>query len=211
MRFNNIHRFIDFGRVKRLGSLLLAVLMLALLLSGCTRPHQFNGTAFEKPTAAFPFEGISHDGQPFRMSDQRGKVVVVFFGYTFCPDVCPLTLSDLNQVVEKLGEQAQALAVVFVTVDPERDTVERLSAYVNAFNPTFYGVRLEGQMYEATKAAYGVFVEKNTTASSDPENYFVDHSGGVYVIDKTGNLSEALRYDAGVDAMLADLTYWLSQ
>jgi len=192
-------------------SLLPVALVLGAILTGCTRPHQFNGTAFENPTPAFPFEGTNHDGQPFRLSEQQGKVVVVFFGYTFCPDICPLTLADLNRVVQQLGEKAQELAVVFVTIDPERDTLAQLSAYINAFNPTFYGVRLEGQMYETTKKTYGVYAEKNTTASSDPNNYFMDHSGGIYVIDKTGNLSEALRYDAGVDALLADLGYWLEQ
>lgn len=190
---------------------LLGALVLALTLAGCTRPHQFNGTAFENPTPAFPFEGVNYDGQPFRMSDQQGKVVVVFFGYTFCPDICPLALADLKAVREKLGEQAQDLAVVFVTVDPERDTLERLAAYVGAFDPTFYGVRLEGQMYEATKAAYGVYAEKSEVETGDPDNYFVDHTAGVYVIDKAGNLSEAFRYDAGVDAILPDLDYWLNQ
>lgn len=190
---------------------LLGALVLTVILVSCSRPHQFNGTAFENPTPAFPFEGANYDGQPFRMSDQQGKVVVVFFGYTFCPDICPLALSDLKAVAEKLGEQAQNLAVVFVTVDPERDTLERMAAYVGAFDPAFYGVRLEGQMYEATKAAYGVYAEKSEVETGDPANYFVDHTAGVYVIDKAGNLSEAFRYDAGVDALLPDLEYWLSQ
>ena len=191
--------------------MLLATLVLTLTVVSCTKPHQFNGTVFENPAPAFPFEGTNYTGDPFRLSDQQGKVVVIFFGYTFCPDVCPLALADLKAVTTKLGEKAQDLAVVFVTVDPERDTLERLAAYVGAFSPAFYGVRLEGQMYEATKAAYGVFVEKRPAENGDPNNYFVDHSAGVYVIDKTGNLSEAFRFDAGVDAFVPDLDYWLSQ
>ncbi|MBX3011985.1 MAG: SCO family protein [Caldilineaceae bacterium] len=190
---------------------LVGMLLLVLLLASCTRPHQFSGTVFDAPVQAFPFEGTGNNGQPFRLSDHLGKVVVLFFGYTFCPDICPLTLADLNRVAQELGEDAQDLVVVLVTIDPERDTVERLTDYVNAFNPTFYGVRLEGEMYEATKAAYGVYTEKNTSASSDPENYYVDHSGGVYIIDKTGKLSQAFRYDAGVEAMVPDLQYWLRQ
>ena len=191
--------------------MMLTTLVLTLTVVGCAKPHQFNGTVFEEPSPAFPFEGTNYTGDPFRMSDQQGKVVVIFFGYTFCPDVCPLALADLKAVTTKLGEKAQDLAVVFVTVDPERDTLERMAAYVGAFSPAFYGVRLDGQMYEATKAAYGVFVEKRPAENGDPNNYFVDHSAGVYVIDKTGNLAEAFRFDAGVDAILPDLDYWLSQ
>lgn len=188
-----------------------AMLVLVLTIAACAKPHQFNGTIFENPSPAFPFEGTNYTGDPFRMSEQQGKVVVIFFGYTFCPDVCPLALADLKTITSKLGEKAKDLAVVFVTVDPERDTLERLTAYVQAFDPAFYGVRLEGQMYEATKAAYGVFVEKRPVENGDPNNYFVDHSAGVYIIDKTGNLVEAFRFDAGVDAILPDLAYWLSQ
>lgn len=191
--------------------MMLAALVLMLLVSGCARPHQFNGTVFENPTPAFPFEGTNYTGAPFRLSDQQGKVVVIFFGYTFCPDICPLALADLKAVATKLGAKAQDLAVVFVTVDPERDTLERLAAYVGAFSPAFYGVRLEGQMYETTKKTYGVYAEKSKVETGDPNTYFVDHSAGVYIIDKTGNLTEAFRYDAGVDAMLPDLEYWLSQ
>ena len=191
--------------------ILLATLVLTLTLAGCAQPHQFNGTVFENPAPAFPFEGANYTGEPFRLSEQQGKVVVIFFGYTFCPDICPLALADLKAVTTKLGEKAADLAVVFVTVDPERDTLERLAAYVGAFSPTFYGVRLEGQMYEVTKTAYGVYVEKRAADNGDPDNYFVDHSAGLYVIDKSGNLTEAFRYDAGVDALLPDLEYWLSQ
>jgi len=189
----------------------LVTLVLALTLVSCTRPHEFNGTVFDNPTPAFAFEGVNYTGEPFRLSDQQGKVVVIFFGYTFCPDVCPLALADLKQVAAQLGEKAQDLAVVFVTVDPERDTLDRLATYVGAFDPAFYGVRLEGEMYEATKAAYGVYAEKSEVETGDPNSYFVDHSAGVYVIDKAGNLSEAFQYNAGVDAILPDINYWLAQ
>ena len=185
-------------------------LLIALLLTGCS-PHQFNGTVLETPTPAFAFEGTNYTGEPFRLSDQQGKVVVIFFGYTFCPDICPLTLANLKQVADQLGEKAQDLAVVFITVDPERDTVERLAPYVTAFSPDFYGVRLEGQMYEATKKAYGVFAEKSKVATSDANNYFVDHTGGVYIIDKNGDWRELFGHDATVEALLPDIEYWLEQ
>ncbi|MEZ4734926.1 MAG: SCO family protein [Caldilineaceae bacterium] len=191
--------------------MVLATLVLALALVSCSRPHEFNGTVFDNPAPAFPFAGANYTGEPFRLSDQQGKVIVVFFGYTFCPDICPLALADLKQVAAQLGEKAQDLAVVFVTVDPERDTLERLGAYVSAFDPAFYGVRLEGEMYETTKVAYGVYAEKSEVETGDPNSYFVDHTAGVYVIDQAGNLVEAFRYDAGVDALLPDIDYWLEQ
>lgn len=191
--------------------LILVLLFFTFLLSACSTAHEFKGTVFDNSAPAFAFEGVNYTGEPFRMSELQGKVVVVFFGYTFCPDVCPLALADLKRVADQLGEKAQDLAVVFVTVDPERDTPERLTAYVSAFDPAFYGVRLEGQMYEATKAAYGVFVEKNEVETGDPNNYFVDHTGGIYILDKAGNLSEAFGYDAGVDALASDIEYWIGQ
>ena len=191
--------------------LISVLLLFSFLVSACGSPHQFKGTTFDNPAPAFAFEGVNYTGEPFRLSELKGKVVVLFFGYTFCPDVCPLALADLKRVAIQLGEKARDLAVVFVTVDPERDTPERLAAYVSAFDPAFYGVRLEGQMYEATKAAYGVYGEKNEEKTHDPNNYFVDHTGGIYIIDKAGNLSEAFGYDAGVDALLPDIEYWIDQ
>jgi protein SCO1 len=199
------------SRSRRSWLMMLVALMVTLTVVGCARPHEFNGTVFDNPTPAFPFEGMNYTGEPFHLADQQGKVVVIFFGYTFCPDVCPLALADLKQVSDKLGEKAQDLAVVFVTVDPDRDTLERLAAYVGAFSPTFYGVRLDGQMYEATKAAYGVYAEKSSVETGSADSYFVDHSAGVYVLDKAGHLTEAFRYDSGVEAILPDIEYWISR
>jgi len=200
----------SFDLQKRIWPLIIA-LVISLMLAGCAQPHEFNGTAFEDPPTAFAFEGTNYDGTPFRLSDQQGKVVLIFFGYTFCPDVCPLTLADLKRLSTQLGEQAQDLAVVFVTVDPERDTQEQMAAYVSAFDPAFYGVRLEGEMYEATKKAYGIYVEKRAADNGDADNYLVDHTGAIYVIDKEGKLSETFGHDAGTEAMLPDVAYWLKQ
>jgi len=188
----------------------LPLALLVVLLTGCSR-HEFSGSVLETPTPAFAFEGTNHTGEPFRLSDQQGKVVVIFFGYTFCPDICPLTLANLKQVTDQLGDKAQDLAVVFITVDPERDTVERLATYVNAFSPDFYGVRLEGQMYEATKKAYGVYAEKSKVETGDADSYFVDHTGGVYIIDKNGDWRELFGHDATVETLLPDIAYWLEQ
>lgn len=197
--------------LKRGTWLSLLVLMVSILLISCRQPHTFAGTAFEDPPVAFAFEGTNYDGTPFRMSDQQGKVVLLFFGYTSCPDICPLTLAEFKQLATQLGERAEDVAFVFVTVDPQRDTQEKMASYVSAFDPSFYGVRLEGEMYEGTKKGYGVYVEKRSAENGDPNSYLVDHTGGIYVVDKVGNLSETFSYDTGAAAMLPDIEYWLEQ
>lgn len=197
---------------KRVFTLLLLSTLALVLLSSCRRPHTFSGTTFDETGPAFDFAGVNYDGSPFRLSEQHGKVVLIFFGYTFCPDVCPFTLADMNTLATQLGEQATEVAVVFVTVDPERDTLEKLSTYIPSFNPDFYGVRLEGEMYEATKTAYGVYVEKRPVEGSEvPDGYFVDHTGIIYVIDKQGNLAEVFPPGSDAAAMQPDVEYWLAQ
>jgi len=190
---------------------MLLFFVLVTSLTSCASSHQFSGSVLENPVPAYAFEGTNYTGDPFRLSDHHGKVVVIFFGYTLCPDICPLTLANLKQVADKLGDKAQDLAVVFITVDPERDTVERLATYVQAFSPDFYGVRMEGQMYEATKKAYGVFAEKSKVDTGNPDSYFVDHTGGIYIIDRNGDWRELFRHDATVEMLLPDIDYWLEQ
>jgi len=195
--------------IKRLSILLI---VLGLGLSACSKPHEFNGTVFEETAQAFDFTGTNYDGSTFQLSDHRGKVTLIFFGYTFCPDVCPFTLTDFNTLHEQLGDDASEVTVVFITVDPERDTIDKLASYVPAFNPNFYGVRLEGEMYEAVKTAYGVYVE-NRPIEGAPESdeYFVDHTGIIYLIDKSGNLSEVFPPNSDADFMQDDVRYWLQQ
>lgn len=186
--------------------------VLAIGVAGCSKPHEFSGTVFETTAEAFDFVGTNYDGSTFQLSDHRGEVVLLFFGYTFCPDVCPFTLADLNLLYAQLGDQAEDLTVVFVTVDPERDTLEKLSTYIPAFNPNFYGVRLEGEMYDAVMTTYGVFVEKRFVEGSQiPGGYFVDHTGIIYLIDKVGNLSEVFPPNSKADFMQADVAYWLGR
>ena len=186
----------------------LAVLTLTLT-SACARGPQLNGTVFDTPVTAYDITGTNYDGTPFRLSDTRGKITMVFFGYTSCPDVCPLTLADLNAVYKQLGDKATEMAVVFITVDPARDTLERMTQYVGAFNPTFYGVRMEGDALEAAKTTFGIFVTKSDTKTGNADSYFVDHTAAIYLIDRDGNLRESFPYDAGPAQILPDVEYWL--
>jgi protein SCO1/2 len=143
------------------------------------------------------------NGQRRQLSDFRGKAVVVFFGYTHCPDVCPTTLSTLAAATKKLGPDGDKVQVLFITADPERDTGEVLKQYVTAFNPAFLGLR--GSADETAKVAkeFKVIVQKN--AGADPNNYTVDHSSGTYIYDPTGKLRLYVGYGQGADVFAHDL------
>lgn len=174
-----------------------------------SKPATFRGTSYAEPyPVAAEIELQQADGNTFRLSDQRGKIVALFFGYTSCPDVCPTTMAELNQAFEKLGDQADQVQVLYVTVDPERDTPERAQEYVNHFNPDFIG--LSGSEAELAKVwnDYGVFREivEGTSASG----YLVNHTARVTVIDQQGNLRLSFPFDTPVDDVVHDLKLLLN-
>jgi protein SCO1/2 len=175
----------------------------ALLLSSCDGTPKFNSVDITGANYARELALTDHTGVRRTLADYRGKVVVVFFGYAQCPDVCPTTLSDMAQVKRKLGADGQRLQVLFVTVDPERDTPEVLAQYVPAFDPSFVG--LHGTAEEIAKAAkeFKVFYQKvpGKTATS----YTIDHTAGSYVFDKEGRVRLFLKHGQGVDLIVADL------
>jgi len=196
------------------------VLLLSLLFASCSQsdaPPQeptptvspFRGSVLSQPIAATDFTLTDQHGQPFRLSEQRGKVVLLFFGYTSCPDVCPTTLSAWKRVHEELGDEAERVRFVFVTVDPERDTPERLGLHVDLFNPDFVPVQggfvaLTGtpDELEPIYEAYGVYYEKVETPGS-ALGYLVNHTSSGYVIDPQGNWR--LRHAFGT--VSADIAY----
>lgn len=148
-------------------------------------------------------------GKTRTLADYKGKAVVMFFGYTHCPDVCPTTMAELNQVMQKLGTDAQRVQVLFVTVDPQRDTPELMSQYVPAFNPAFVGLRpADDAALKAVTKSFRVVVNK--VEGSTPNNYTIDHTAGIYVFDPNGQLRLFMRPDEPVDAMAKDLKTLLS-
>jgi protein SCO1/2 len=159
-----------------------------------------------------------HTGKPRTLADFQGKVVVVFFGFTQCPDVCPTTLGEMAKVVKELGADGGKVQVLFVSVDPERDTRELLKQYVTAFHPSFLG--LSGDV-EATKVAakeFKVYVQKQPAAKSDKGDkgdksgsYSVDHSAGTFILDQQGRLRLFAQYGAGAPALLNDIKTLLKQ
>jgi protein SCO1/2 len=168
------------------GFALLIGLVAVFLLLGPTRQYTFQGSLIDPPVAAPLFELADVNGQRFQLSDLDGQVVIMFFGYTSCPDVCPVTLSDFLRIREQLGSRAENVSFVFVTVDPERDTAERMKKYLTNFDPEIIGLTGTRAELEQVWASYGVF-EAKLEGSSDV-NYLVDHSSRIYVIDDGGNL-----------------------
>jgi protein SCO1/2 len=137
------------------------------------------------------------------MADFKGKVVVMFFGYTQCPDVCPTTMAEMTEVLKQLGPQADQVQVLFVTVDPERDTQELLAQYVPAFDKRFIGLR--GTPEQTAAVAKEFKVMYNKVAGSSKDSYTVDHTAASYVFDKEGKLRLLLRNGQGVAPAVHDI------
>lgn len=146
----------------------------------------------------------AHDGSDFRLSRHRGDVVAIVFGYTFCPDVCPTTLAELAHVRKKLGPAARRLRVIFVTVDPERDSPERLRAYTQAFDRTFMGLTGSPEALAAVQKAYGVVARKRAVGGTSAA-YLVDHSAFVYVVDAEGQLRLMVPFGTSIDDITHDI------
>ncbi len=170
----------------------------------------YNGTFLEGDNPAMPIVAQNEEGEPFDMSKLRGEYVLVNFGYTSCPAICPVTLANLMLAYNELSEaQQEEVNVVFVSVDPSRDTPERLNSYLASFSEDFTGLYIpEEETLETVKAAYGVSAEVIEPLSDEEmtaENYDLAHTGGVYVIGPEGTFKLFLAHDAPADAIRSDL------
>ncbi len=184
----------------------LTVLALALGLTGC----QPTATPFHATDLSAGASEIGrdlaltdHHGKARTLSDFAGKVVVVFFGYTQCPDVCPTNMTTLKQVMDLLGDDSQRVQVIFVTVDPERDTQALLAQYVPAFHPSFLGLVGNAEQTARVAKSFGVFFQKQK--GSQAGHYTVDHSAGSYVFDATGKLRLYVRHGDSAAHIADDL------
>jgi protein SCO1/2 len=146
--------------------------------------YRYQGVVIDPPAPAADFTLTDQNGQAFRLSEQQGKVVLIFFGYTNCPDVCPITLSEYKKIKALLGDQADQVVFIYITVDPERDTVERMKAYLPNFDASFTGLTGDRETLQPVWAAYGVYQQKQDSGSA--AGYLVDHSARMYVIDPQG-------------------------
>ena len=189
---------------------LLTALMLsaAVLAAGCdklsNKTPAFVNTDITGLDYAKGFSLTDHTGKPRTLQDFRGKLTVVFFGYTQCPDVCPTTMAKMATVMKELGPASKDVQVLFITLDPERDTQELLNAYVPAFHPSFIGLRGDAEATARTAKEFKVFYSK-TPSGDDPKNYTVDHMTGSYVSDREGRVRLLVRHEAEPGAIASDL------
>jgi protein SCO1/2 len=169
------------------------------------RSYTYQGSLINPPVPAADFTLTDQQGQPFRLSDQKGKVVMVFFGYTHCPDICPITMAQFKLVKDGLGDLANNVRFVFITVDPQRDNVETLRAYVGKFDPSFVGLTGDPANLAGVWKDYGVYVNKNASDSQD--NYIDEHTARIYAIDVKGNWRLTYLYGTETNALVQDISH----
>jgi protein SCO1/2 len=190
--------------------LMLAVIALAVPLTACgdggghdgqPTATRLPGTVLDPPKDIGAFTLTDQDGEPFSIDTLRGQAVIVYFGYTNCPDVCPTTLSNYKQVKAALGADADRVAFVFISVDGARDTPQRLKTYLGAFDPAFIGLTGDDAPLRPIAQEFGVFFQR-VTSDQTQENYSVDHTASTFVLGPDGRLRMVFSY--GVDpAILA--------
>ncbi len=187
---------------------LLAVgFVVVLVLSGCAGPYQYHGLYLETPKPAPDVTLTDMNGQPAKLTDFTGKVVLLYFGYTFCPDVCPTTLSTVNQALQLLGKKADEVQLVMVSVDPDRDTPAVLKHYLANFNPSFIGMTGDPEQIAQAATPFGVIYTKHE--GTPATGYLVDHTASLMVLDRQGNMRLVLPFETPADAIAADLKQML--
>lgn len=191
--------------MRRIKFLSLMACLGALLLAGCGGEVKQTFVSTDVTGVEFgrDFKLTDHTGKPRTLVDFKGKVVVLFFGYTHCPDVCPATMGELAAAMKKLGKDAERVQVLFVTVDPERDTPALLAQYVPAFNPAFLGLSGDAQATENTAREFKILYQKQ--AGKTPDQYTVDHSAGTYIFDTAGRLRLYVSYGRGAEVFARDI------
>jgi protein SCO1/2 len=185
----------------RFSSPLFWSITISSLIAGCDAGARFKSTDITGAPYGKTLELTDHTGKPRRLEDWRGKAVVLFFGFTHCPDVCPTTLADIAAAVRSLGAEADKVQVLMVSVDPERDTPEALGKYVTAFEPRFLGLRGDLDATKKVAAEFKIYFEKAKTGAS----YTVNHSTQSYVIDPQGRLRLLVRHDRIAQDLAPDL------
>jgi protein SCO1/2 len=188
---------------------LAASLLVAFFMAACTPAPTFKSTDISGVEWGGDFTLTAHTGKPVKASEFNGKVVVMFFGYTHCPDICAPTLVKLDQVVKRLGDEAKNVQVLFITVDPEHDTVKQLAGFIPPFNPSFIGLTGSDKEIAAVASEYKVAYGQNPQAK--PGQILVDHSTGILVKDKKGKLRLLVKNDVAVDDLESDIRVLLRE
>ena len=183
---------------------LVAAILLLLFACSDNAGYQFQGSDISAANLDGSFELMNHQGNSSNLSDFKGKVVAIFFGFTNCPDVCPTSLQELKFVQSELGQLADDFQVIFVTLDPDRDTIEKLKLYIPSIDESFLGLRGSSEQTRMITSQYKVFYEK----VGEGDDYTIDHSSGIYLIDKTGHIRARHPYGLStVDNILSDVRH----
>lgn len=195
---------------------LILILLTSVVLSGCggatskkTRVLETDinvpmGTRLNPPLVLTDFTLTTHSNTSLSLSDLQGRVVLLYFGYTFCPDVCPATLADLVHVKRDLGDAAQNVAFIFVSVDGERDTPEVLARYMQSFDSSFIGLQGDERTLRRIGSEYGLLYERRNIAGTSAE-YLVDHTASIYLIDTEGRLNVIYPFGTPPETISADI------
>jgi protein SCO1/2 len=187
----------------------LIALTLVVVLAGiglalvAARPSPVAPVAPQLPTPApdtsvRPFELLAHTGKPFTHRDLHGKVALLYFGYTFCPDVCPTELGFVAKIMRALGPDAERVVPVFITVDPQRDTLAKLAEYVPLFDKRLIGLTGSQTAIDALAKAYGVFHQRTNVVTKQPGYYLIDHSSSIFVLNPEGHFIDTFDSDTAM-------------
>ena len=189
--------------------LLLGIIALFFGVQYFQSRQSFQGALIEPSPQAVDFELEKVDGGIFRISAQKGRVVLIFFGYANCPDFCPTTMSEYKKIHAELGEQAEQVDFVFVTIDPERDSPEQIESYVTAFNSSFIGLSGTVEELQPVWDGYWVFRQKQEVESE--AGYLMAHTTRIYVVDKLGNLRLTFPFGLTANSMTGDVERLLAE
>lgn len=184
----------------------LAITALLVGVAACqptTPALNLKGTDVSNAKIGADFTLIDHNGNSKRLSDFYGQAIVLFFGYIHCPDVCPTTLAEMAEAMNRLGNDAEKVTVLFVSVDPKRDTPDIMKAYVTSFHPRFIGLTGSATAIAEVSRAFKVVAEKHGDVAGG--NYSIDHSAGAYIYDPSGRLRSYVTYGSGADVLVHDL------
>ena len=190
--------------------ILIAWVLLLLVAPGKSSAEEFKSGVFDPPRAAPDFTLQGSNGSPLMLGKLRGKVVVLAFGFTYCPKICPVTLARLAEVWKALGPASSDVQAVFVTVDPERDTPARLREFLEFFNPSFLGATDTEEKLDAVRDAYGVLATK-AISENKKLGYEVHHSSSIYLIDRQGKLRVLVPFGKKSDDILHDVKLLLKK
>jgi protein SCO1/2 len=188
---------------------LIAVVAAGWIIGTVLRPYVFHGTVLQSPSPAMNFTLTGHNGQAVSLSDFKGDVVLLYFGYTTCPDVCPTSLAELHAARQLLGARAQDVQVMMITVDPERDTVPVLAEFMTHFDATFIGLTGTSDQIAQIATSYGIYFERSDEQSA--LGYLMNHTATVAAIDRQGYVRVIFPFNTPAADIAADVDYLLKR